>query len=295
RIAFSGAAAPLERVGAEVDEGFRLEPPLAGTWRWESDRELRFTPAEDWPVGQPHVLRLEPGFLAPQARLASDRIAFRTPPLGAALASAEFYEDPTDPANKRAVVAIQFTHPVDKASLERRLALRLRVEPETDFDGRGARSLPFELAFDETAARAFVRSEPLAIPPRPGAVRVRLEPGVVAARGGAGSEARPDAEVAVPGVETYFRRTNVAAGVVPGAARPGERRGFGVRKVAAAGVPGDDDGMERVAALEFSAPVRGEDLRGQVEVGELPAVRPAVGERPAERDFAWRDPAQVVP
>src|SRR5690606_29249721 len=45
----------------------------------------------------------------------------------------------------------------------------------------------------------------------------------------------------------------------------------------------------------FSAPVRVEDLRGQVEVWELPADRPAVGERPAERDFAWRDPAQVVP
>src|SRR5690606_34981889 len=80
-------------------------------------------------------------------------------------------------------------------------------------------------------------------------------------------------EVAIPGVETYFRVTNVAAGVVTR----------------------DDHRMERVATLEFSAPVRVEDLRGQVEVWELPADRPAVGERPAERDFAWRDPAQVVP
>src|SRR5262245_21546767 len=49
-VRFSGSAAPLESVGKEVSEGLRIEPPVAGVWRWSNDRELSFMPAADWEV-----------------------------------------------------------------------------------------------------------------------------------------------------------------------------------------------------------------------------------------------------
>ena len=272
QITFSGAAAPRELVGKEVKAGFSVSPPIAGTWRWENDRTLVFEPAAEWPVGQRYRLELERGFTAPQALLATRTIEFHAPAISASVASREFYEDPTDPKNKRVVIAIQFSHPVDKASLEKRLALRMRIDPQRDFDERGTRALGFKLSFDDWSAKAFVQSEVIAVPEQPGAVQLRLDKGVLAARGGEGTADTLTAEVAVPGIETYFRVENATASVVTN----------------------PDHRMERVVTLEFTAPVRVDGLRPSITVFELPEDRPAIGDQPEEQHHAWRD-AEVVP
>ena len=106
RVSFSGSAAPLDRIGKPVADGFTITPaPPKGTWKWDSSSELVFTPAEEWPVGQDYRLDMGPGFLAPQALVESRRLELRSPALRAVIAGAEFWEDPTDPKDKRAVVA----------------------------------------------------------------------------------------------------------------------------------------------------------------------------------------------
>lgn len=273
RIVFSGAAAPLDRIGKEVTDGFTVTPPVAGVWRWENDATLVFAPAADWPVGQRYRLDMEPSFLAPQTLLESRQLAFRAPPLTGTVAGSSFWEDPTDPKNKRAVVALQFTHPIDKASLEQRLALRMRVDPEPTFDGRDTRALGFKVTFDEVGAKAWVQSEPITLPERPGAVQMTLGAGVLAARGGEGTADPLDAVVAVPSIGTYFRVADASTGVATD----------------------DRHRMERVAQLGFTAPVRVDDLRGSVSVWELPRDRPAVGDEPERPEWAWSDPAEITP
>src|SRR5262245_11683537 len=273
RVSFSGSAAPLERIGKSVTDGFTVTPPVEGTWTWETSSDLVFTPAAEWPVGQTYRLDMGPGFLAKQALVERRRIEFRSPPITARVAGQELWEDPTDPANKRAVVTIELTHPVDKATLEKRVAFRMRVEPENRFDGPASRPLGFKVTYDDKGARAFVQSEPIAIPEQPGAVRMTLDAGVQAARGGTGTANAIEAVVDVPSVETYFRVANATADVVTG----------------------DAHRMERVATLEFSAPVKAEGLRDKLSVWELPADRPPLGDEPERKDYPWRDPAEVVP
>src|SRR5512139_4339542 len=53
-VAFSDSAAPLNQTGKDVDPAaglIRMTPVLKGTWHWDTDRALRFQPAEDWPIG----------------------------------------------------------------------------------------------------------------------------------------------------------------------------------------------------------------------------------------------------
>jgi uncharacterized protein YfaS (alpha-2-macroglobulin family) len=273
RITFSGAAAPLDRIGKDVTDDFTVTPPVAGVWRWESDTSLVFTPAAEWPVGQEYQLALTPGFLAPQALLESSRIAFLAPPVAGTVDATDFWEDPTDPRNKRAVVTLQFTHPIDKASLEQRLALRMRVDPEQRFDGKGSRAVGFKLTFDDVGAKAWVQSEPIVLPEHPGAVQMTLDAGVLSARGGEGTAEKLTAEVPVPSVETYFRVADASTAVATN----------------------DAHRMERIGTLQFTAPVRAEDLRSHVTVWELPRDRPAVGDEPERIDWRWTDPAEVVP
>jgi len=52
RVSFSRSVAPLALVGKIAKDGFEITPALAGHWYWASDRELLFTPDEDWLVGQ---------------------------------------------------------------------------------------------------------------------------------------------------------------------------------------------------------------------------------------------------
>ena len=273
RISFSGSAAPLERIGKTVRDGFTVTPAIEGTWTWESSSDLVFTPAAEWPVGQTYRIDMGSGFLAPQALVESRRIEFHSPAITATVVGRDFWEDPTDPKNKRAVVTIQLTHPVDKPTLEKRLAVRMRVDPEKRFDGPGARTLGFKVTYDDLGAKAFVQSESIAIPDQPGAVRVTLDEGVQAARGGAGTAKGVEATVAVPGIETYFRVSGATTDVVTN----------------------DAHRMERVTSLEFTAPVRVADLRNKVSVWELPVDRPPLGDEPERKDYPWSNPAEVVP
>jgi alpha-2-macroglobulin len=256
-----------------VSDGFTVTPAVAGVWTWETDTDLVFAPAAEWPVGQTYRLDMGPTFLARQALVESRRIEFRSPAITGTVGNSTFWEDPTDPKEKRAAVTLAFTHPVDKATLEKRLAIRMRVDPEKRFDGTGSRALGFKVTWDEAGAKAFVQSEPIVIPERPGEVRVTLDKGVQAARGGTPTTEALEAHVAVPGVETYFRVTGASAAVVTN----------------------DAHRMERVAGLSFTAPVKVDGIRGKVSVWELPVDRPPLGDEPARRDFPWRDPAEVVP
>ena len=55
----------LQRIGCAAEAGERtavttgidVSPSVAGTWFWESDRQLRFTPKDDWPVDGSFTVR----------------------------------------------------------------------------------------------------------------------------------------------------------------------------------------------------------------------------------------------
>jgi len=272
-VRFSGAAAPLEQVGKEVTQGFTVSPAVAGTWRWTNDAELVFTPAEDWPVGTDYVVRFEPRFFAKQALLERHRIDFGSPRFAGQVLGRSFYEDPTDPRNKRVTATLRFTHPVDRASLEKRLALRLRVDPAKDFRDPSVKSFGFQVSYDAVGATAYVTSDVVPLPDREGEMRVSLDAGVQAARGGPGTTEALELGVLVPSVATYFRVESIEASVVTN----------------------DEHQMERVVTLQFTAAVRIEDLAQNVAVYELPATKPPVGDLPADPEHRWDDAGEVGP
>ena len=128
-VRFDAATAPLERAGHTVEPqqaGISMSPQLAGQWTWDDDKVLRFQPASDWPVGQRFEVSLSRReFAAAHVRLRDYRFEFDSPAFGATVATTEFYQDPVVAANKKAVVNVAFTHPVDPESFERRVRLEM--------------------------------------------------------------------------------------------------------------------------------------------------------------------------
>ena len=273
RVTFSASAAPLENVGHPVTEGLSVSPPLAGEWRWDTDSLLVFRPAGDWPVGVAATLRIEPRALRGGVLLARYDIPLFTPGFAALVYEFAFNDDPVDPLEKTVVATVLFSHPIDKTELERRIELRFRVDPVTSFDDASVRKLAFRTSYDERGGKAFIRSERIALPDRQGEVRLELASGVRAARGGPGTAEPLRRTARVPSVETYFRL---------------ERRRGRVRHQRAHEV-------ERLVALQATAPLRQTDLAGQVELFLLPPGRPALGDQPAVEKDTWRDPREIVP
>ncbi len=132
-IAFNASVAPLKQIKAAVTSGVDLSPSLSGTWLWTSDKELQFTPKNDWPVDGAFSVRLaDTGLLARQIRLESYSFNFRSQPFSARIADSQFYQDPRDPNLKKLVATVTFSHPVDTGPVRvTRIARGRRRTPST--------------------------------------------------------------------------------------------------------------------------------------------------------------------
>jgi uncharacterized protein YfaS (alpha-2-macroglobulin family) len=192
-VRFTGSAAPISAVGKEPT-GLKMEPTLAGAWKWTDDKTLTFKPATDWPVGQHYTVTIDPKTgLAPKVRLATEEFEFDTAAFEAKLDSSEFYQDPVDSKLKKGVFELSFTHPVDPATLEKRIELTL-------VDGAGTRQPDprHVISYDERRLKAFVHSAPLSLPENGGKLRMALAEGVASTLGGDGSKAKLEGTVDLP-------------------------------------------------------------------------------------------------
>ena len=195
-VRFSGSAAKIEALHKPVTDGIAMSPKLAGAWTWDNDRQLRFVPAEDWPVGKHVEVRLDKVKLfAPQIVLADDHFDFDTAPFTARIASGEFYQDPQTPTMKKTIVQVAFNYPVDPAQFEKKVSLQ-RLDAKGGKDG----DLKFTVTYDDRKLNAYVHSQPLDLPRDDSAVRLVLDKGTRSVRGGDGTDNELTNTVKVPGL-----------------------------------------------------------------------------------------------
>lgn len=194
-VQFSASVAPIDKAGKEVTDGVAMTPAVAGTWSWAGDKQLRFTPKDDWPVGQTFKVRFDkPKLFAPQMRVPESEFDFSSTPFEVSVANSEFYQDPQDAALKKTIVQLHFSHPVDTVEFEKRVSIAL-VGPKGKPEPR-----KFVISYDKLKLNAFVHSEPLAVPKDPTRVNLTVAAGVRAARGGNGSASEVTASADVPGL-----------------------------------------------------------------------------------------------
>ncbi len=270
RLHFSGSVAKLVDIKKPVKTGVTLSPPLLGEWVWTSERELVFTPAADWPVGQHFTASFERSLFPPQILLKSYRYEFDSPAFTAQLISSEFYQDPKDPHLKRAEATFSFSHPVAPEAFERLLHLTLRDQQAGLFKTGDA--VPFTVSWDEFHGEAYVHSDILQVPPEERSLEVRLDAGLTAARGGPGVKAELKGFVAVPGIYSYFRIGSTELSFVRNA----------------------DYEPEQVLVVNLSNGVQESVMRGALDVWMLPTERPAHDGDEAEKDYDWRSAPKIT-
>jgi len=272
RIAFSDSAAKLEDVGRPVARGISLSPRTRGSWSWANERELVFTPSEDWPAGRELTVRFERGFFPKHIKPASLEGRVRTAPFSATLVSSEFHVDPRDPALKRVAATFRFSHPVDADAFERNLSMIMAGQKQGLF-GRDRVPRKVSVTYDKFHGEAYAVSEPLGIPIEAATLEVSLAAGVKPVRGGPETAAPLTASVRVPSMYDYFRIQGVQSQIVRN----------------------DKLEPEQVLVVEASGGVGEKALAEVLKVWVLPPGRPAAPGRPALARYHWNDPAEVGP
>ena len=71
KLKFASSVAPMEQIEKIITSGVELYPKIEGTWRWESDSLLVFTPKANWAIGQKYRVTLDPKYFRAYNNLGS--------------------------------------------------------------------------------------------------------------------------------------------------------------------------------------------------------------------------------
>lgn len=262
------SVARLDQVGEIVEQGIVIEPAIDGEWRWASETELRFSPAEDWPAGQHYTVRYDESLFAPNLELAATEAEFETPAFTAEIRELKFYQDPVEEGVRKVVATLAFSHPVDPESLPDRLSYRMRASGETV--AAAARNVDLEIRYDALAREVYVHSVPIDIPPVENYMTLRVGKGLAPARGPSRLDKELSQQVRIPDVSSYFRVTAVQ-GVI---------------------ARNENDEPVQTLTLAFTDRVEAEHLQEHISAWLLPVHVIVNGEETRRRN--WRSPREVT-
>lgn len=272
-LKFSQSVANLNLVGKDVLSGISVEPALQkGTWHFDDDKTLVFRPQEDWKVGQNYKIVFSKSLFPSHLRLENYDFDFQSPRFRADIESISLYEDPVNPAQKKIISTVTFSHPIDKADFEKRISLKMRTEPEREF-GRNSTQLTFKVNYDYFGGKAFLDSEQIQIPQNDSEVLLSIGSGIRSALGGSSAKDNLTKTVSIPSADKYFKITDIINSQV---------------------LNGKEE-IDRIITIKASAQMAKEELAKNLEFCLLPKNKPATEEELEVANFSWSDETQVTP
>ncbi len=258
------SVARIDLVDQPVKTGIRLDPEMPGAWSWEGDRTLIFVPEREWPAGTRFRVRFDKNLFVPEARFSSLSYEFTSPDFTIDLDELEFYQDPKERQVRKAVATLQFSHPVDPESLEKRLAMTMRPSGE----GMAARpeEVAFTVTYDRNQREAYVHSVPLELPDRSNYLRLAVKSGVIPSTGGEAWEQTLEKDLLIPDRFSFLKVAGASAEIVRN----------------------EQDEPQQMLTLTFTDDIAESELKGKLQVWLLPL------ENPQRKSRYWQSPREVT-
>lgn len=263
-ITFAASVAPLKLAGKDITGGVTIKPAIPGRWHWLNDRKLKFYPDQEWPVGQTFEVTFAKNLVAEQILLARDEFSFAAPAFTAKLDKSEFYQDPLDPALKKAIFQVRFSHPVDAATVEKAVEMTLvsakdpEIKPEP---------IEFTVSYDKLGLTAFIHSPSLTIPQHPQQLRFLLKQGVKAKGSVAETVSELESLARVPGLYDERMIEDIKLTVAPNL-QSGQ--------------------MEQILIVNTSVPIHEREMAKSVQIRQLPEFDPKTPEKEREHPTQWQ-------
>jgi len=267
-ITFDQSVAKLESIGKDATKGVTLSPKIKGSWSWSGGTQLIFQPTEDWPAATTFRIKLAHSLFSPHVRLESMSKEFHTAPFTVAINDAKFDVSLKDSSIKKIIATLTFSHPVDRASLEKNLSLAME-NGEPVFQGAPTVTGRGSVTYDKRDRIAYLHSVNIDLPKESDHATLTVPDSVVSALGQAPLEAGQEVQVLVPNLYDLFHIATAQAVIATNRA----------------GEPG------QALVLTTSVGVKSEALANAIHAWILPKQKPH-----DDADvYTWKSPAEVDP
>ena len=214
-MVFDSSVVRLDLIGKDVTPLITLSPKIAGTWHVQQGNRLWFSSPKLWPAATAFSITLAPELLSHHARLDTLSRQFTTRPFTVSISDEQFYVNPKDPTVKQVTATLQFSYPVDRASLERNVALAMESGPnvfENAPNSTGRCSVTYPPKFYDYVA--YLRSVNVAIPSESGHAILTVPTSVQTSAGGKNLDASATADVLIPSASDLFHVASAQTTIV---------------------------------------------------------------------------------
>ncbi len=278
--AYSGCERRLDLDGRKAEKGIGITPAIAGSWRWNGDYSLSFTPSEYWRAGEDYSIGLDLDALGvPEAVVVgADRrkidSAVSAQPLSVAFKDMKYMQDPDDPARKIVTARLEMNYPVAPAAL----ASKLKVSMEEEAGGtmKTVRGRPgYEIRHAADGISAIFTATLKTLPDRERYLVVAVDPGLTPLHGGEPSPAGYSERARIPDLKTYLTIDNSAALIARA----------------------EDGAPKQVLSLVTNTKAKPKDVLANVRMYLLPAQHPVTKRSGKKQDelYKWEADSEVTP
>lgn len=257
------SVARIDLVGEEITSGIQLTPAKKGKWVWGDDRNIHFEPESDWPAGTHYTLTIEQSILSQDSILSATSYMFTSPEFIATFTNTELYQDPQDISVRRVISTLQFTHPVDKASLEKMLSMTMRPSGLTI--DTTPKAYAFDVSYDKNQREAYIQSIPVVLPSKPNYMKIAVAAGVKSLLGGASLNKATEEKILIPDLYSFLKVSSANTTIV--------------RNV--------KNEPEQMLMLEFTDDINAQELLSKLTIYILPKK----GEKKGRK--YWKGPREV--
>ncbi|MBN2737132.1 MAG: alpha-2-macroglobulin [Spirochaetales bacterium] len=269
RIRFYGSVAPIEMVDKAIESGITVNPSIEGSWAWEGDSVLVFSPSEKWPIGQSYNGQINPQVLAEHVKIEWNFV-FSLPELKLKLSSHEFYIDPENEKIKRITAVLESNYPLDPSSLDNKIILKPDIKANNGrFEKRDYSS---SISYSDDYLKAFIVSEPLGMPASDITMVLAIQKGIASRLGGTAFGNQLTAMINVPGSSTYVKVNSISHQLVR--------------------TP--DQKYDQVITINTKGEVLQKELIDNLEAYVLPVNRPALPGLEESLDHRWGNLEEIT-
>ena len=195
---FNSSAANIKFLDSEITN-ISMTPSAEGTWKWENEYSLVFTPKNDWPAGEEYKIKLPKEIFKEKFALSQYLYTIQIPAFNASLEDFKIYQDPKNHRIHQLQAVFSFTHPVDTKIFESNLSLKIDTE-----------IFPVTFTYDRLKRNAYVVSEPIKILNKDQTAAIELAT-AKAATGGKALRYKVTKMIDIPSQDKFFRIANVSA------------------------------------------------------------------------------------
>lgn len=256
------SVARIDLVDKTIEDGVRLFPAKQGQWIWITDRKIQFIPESDWPAGTQYRVEFNANIFSPDTLLSDETTTFFTPDLTATFLQSEFYQDPQDSSIRKVVATVEFSHPIEKESFEKKLSMSMRESGAEISDS--AQQYKTQVTYSKNRREAYVHSDPIKLPQKTNFMSIDIAPGIKSLLGGEGLVKAVQAKVEIPNVFSFLKAQSSSQIVKNNKGEP-----------------------EQLVMLEFTDEIAQDELKSKLALYLLP------GRDEKNGRSSWQGPRQV--